>query len=117
MIHKLRLAATQGIDPPPRFRRLLAGGISDVDCRVEADWVGACTVSFLMEGVQYQDVLSSIDDALLVAELLSSPTVEASDIRIVASAGVGGGYSSAIEWGYARFGERALGELLSWWLL
>lgn len=70
------LAAWQEIDPPPRFRRLLTGfGISGVDSRVGASWVGACTVSFLMDGVQHQDVLSSIDDALLVAGLLNSPTV------------------------------------------
>ncbi|HBO4218295.1 hypothetical protein IPC426_10080 [Pseudomonas aeruginosa] len=112
------LAAWQEIDPPPRFRRLLTGfGISGVDSRVGAGWVGACTVSFLMDGVQHQDVLSSIDDALLVAGLLNSPTVGASEIRVVASAAVEGGYSSAIEWGHARFGEKALGELLSWWSL
>ena len=117
MIHKLRLAARQEIDPSPRFRRLLAGGISGVDCRVEADWVGACNVSFLMDGVQHQDVLSSIDDGLLVAGLLSSPTVGASEIRVVAYAAVEGGYNSANEWGHARIGEKALGELLSWWSL
>ncbi|HBO1157688.1 TPA: hypothetical protein L4E80_002171 [Pseudomonas aeruginosa] len=112
------LAAWQEIDPPPRFRRLLTGfGISGVDSRVGAGWVGACTVSFLMDGVQHQDVLSSIDDALLVAGLLNSPTVGASEIRVVASAAVEGVYSSAIEWGHARFGEKALGELLSWWSL
>lgn len=70
-----------------------------------------------MNGVQCHDVLSSVDDALLVAGLLSSPLTGASDIRILESVGVGDSYCSAIEWGQARFGERVLGELLSWWTL
>lgn len=85
---RLHVVAVAGedVDPSPRFRCLLAGcEASGVDCRVGAYWVGACAVSFLMDGAQRQDVFSSIDDALLAAGLLSSPVVEASDIRILAS--------------------------------
>lgn len=114
----LYLAARQEINPSPRFRCLLTGsGVSGVDSTVDG-WVGACAVSFLKDGVRHQDVLPSVDEALLVAWLLTSPIVGASDIRVLAAASVEGSYRSAIEWGYARFGKReALDELLSWWSL
>ncbi len=113
----LYLASQQEIDVSPRFRLSTECGVPGVESRVGTGWVGACAVSFLMNGVQCHDVLSSVDDALLVAGLLSSPLTGASDIRILESVGVGDSYCSAIEWGQARFGERVLGELLSWWTL
>lgn len=112
---RLHLAARQG-DPSPRFRCLLAGcGIPGVALKVDASWVGACAVSFLLGGIRYLDVLPSVDEAQLVAGLLSSPMLEASDIRVLGSESVEGGYNSVIEWGRVRLGNAVLRDLLSWW--
>ncbi len=112
------LASMREIEPSPRFHRFLAGGGRlGADITVTDAWVGACTVSFLIEGIQYHDVLPSMDEAHLVVELLSSPIVGASDIRILLSESVEGGFSSVIEWGRVRLGNALLRDLLSWWAL
>ena len=45
---RLHLVARQEIDQQPRFRLLQSGSeVTCVDSRVAAEWVGACTISFV----------------------------------------------------------------------
>lgn len=112
------LASMREIEPSARFRRFLAGrGGLGVDITVADAWVGACAVSFHIDGIQHHDVLPSVDEACLVAGLLSAPITGASDIRVLASESAEGSYSTAIEWGRVRLGEVVLRDLLSWWVL
>ncbi|MDF3842291.1 hypothetical protein P3W55_11290 [Pseudomonas citronellolis] len=112
----LYLIAKQEAKASRRFRRLMAGAtVSGVEFTVDDSWVGACVVSFLIEGVRRHDVLPSVDEAWLVAGLLSSPTAGVSEIRVLPAAGVDGSYRSAVEWG--RSNKELLGELLNWWAL
>lgn len=114
---RLHLVARQEIDQQPRFRLLQSGSeVTCVDSRVAAEWVGACTISFCLEGVHRCDVLPSVDEALLAAWLLSSPLSGASDIRVEGSLRRDG-YKSMLDWGEMRLGKVLLRELLSWWSL
>ncbi|KRV02970.1 hypothetical protein AO935_09455 [Pseudomonas aeruginosa] len=88
---------------------------SGVEIIGHEEWLGAYAVKFQRSGAQCHDILSCLDEALLVAGLLRSPAVGASDIRILVSESVEGSYGSAIEWGRFRLGDAVLRDLLSWW--
>lgn len=114
----VQLVSISEREPPPRFRCPLPETMhSEVELIGLEEWLGACAVKFQINSVQYQDIFSCLDEALLVAGLLRSPAVGASDIRILASKSVEGSYGSATEWGRSRLGDAALRDLLSWWAL
>ncbi len=114
----VQLVSISGREPPPRFRCPLPETMhSEVELIGLEEWLGACAVKFQINSVQYQDIFSCLDEALLVTGLLRSPVVGASDIRILASKSVEGSYGSATEWGRSRLGDAALRDLLSWWAL
>lgn len=115
-LHLVAQSTKKEIELSPRFRGFQKGfSLPGVEFGVDASWAGACAVGFLMGGTRHLDILPSVSEAQLVAGLLGSPIVGASDIRILASERVEGSYNSAVEWGRVRLGEEALRDVLSWW--
>jgi hypothetical protein len=115
-LHLVAQSTKKEIELLPRFRGFQKGfSLPGVEFGVDASWAGACAVGFLMDGARHLDILPSVSEAQLVAGLLGSPIVGASDIRILASERVEGSYNSAVEWGRVRLGEEALRDVLSWW--
>ncbi|AKG03033.1 hypothetical protein APB34_10295 [Pseudomonas aeruginosa] len=80
-------------------------------------WVGACSVQYRVEGVEHAEVISSVDEAMLVAGMLSAPLACASAVRVEPAVSGRADFCTAMEWGKARFGEEGLVRLLAWWAL
>lgn len=115
----IRLAADSArLGQPIRNRRFVTEmrlpGVVAAEFR---GWVGACSVRYRIRGVEHVDVISSVDEAMLVAGMLSAPLAGAEAVRIEPAVTGQADFCTAIEWGRGRFGDIDLARLLAWWSL
>lgn len=112
------VSSLPGLSEATRYRHLVAGtGLPGVLLSVPRHWVGSCVVRYQVGDYQVTDVISSVDEAMVVAGLLSSPLAGAEEVRVEASDSGQAGFTNAVEWGRARLGGDDLTELLRWWAL
>jgi len=101
-----------------RHRRLVAEmRLPGVVAAGFQSWVGSCSVRYRLGDVEYVDVISSVDEALLAAGMLSAPLASADSVRVEPAASGQADFRTALEWGRTRFGEVDLAKLLAWWSL
>ena len=114
---KLAAGGSQ-LGQPMRHRRLVAEmrlpGVVSAEFQ---GWVGSCSVRYRLGDVECVDVISSVDEALLVAGMLTAPLAGADSVRIELAASGLAAFRTALEWGRTRFGEVDLVKLLAWWSL
>ena len=66
-----------------RHRRLVADmRLPGVVAAEFQGWVGSCSVRYRLRGAEHADVISSVDEALLVAGMLSAPLAGADSVRV-----------------------------------
>ncbi|HGY2474031.1 TPA: hypothetical protein ACNU8V_005493 [Pseudomonas aeruginosa] len=115
----IKLAA-QGsqVEASIRHRRLIADmRLPGVVAAEFQGWVGACSVRYLLGDAEHADVISSVDEALLVAGMLSAPLAGADSVRVEPATSGQADFRTALEWGRDRLGEVDLAKLLAWWSL
>jgi hypothetical protein len=101
-----------------RHRRLVADmRLPGVVAAEFQGWVGSCSVRYRLRGAEHADVISSVDEALLVAGMLSAPLAGADSVRVEPATSGQADFRTALEWGRARLGEVDLAKLLAWWSL
>lgn len=106
------------VDASKQHRRLIADmRLPDVVAAEFGEWVGACTVRYRLGDAEHADVISSLDEALLVGGMLSSPLAGASSVRVEPAVSGQADFRTALAWGRARLGETGLAKLLAWWSL
>ncbi len=101
-----------------RHRRLIADmRLPGVVAAEFQGWVGACSVRYRLGDTEHADVISSVDEALLVAGMLSAPLAGADSVRVEPATSGRADFCTALEWGRARLGEVDLAKSLAWWSL
>ncbi|EOD9062554.1 hypothetical protein ACOAM9_27190 [Pseudomonas aeruginosa] len=115
----IKLAA-QGspVEASIRHRRLIADmRLPGVVVAEFQGWVGACTVRYRLGDAEHADVISSVDEAFLVAGMLSAPLAGANSVRVEPATSGQADFRTALDWGRARLGEVDLAKSLAWWSL
>lgn len=106
------------VEASMRHRRLIADmRLPGVLADEFQGWVGACSVRYRLGDVEHVDVISSVDEALLVAGMLSAPVAGAESVGVEPAKYGKAAFRTALEWGRVRLGEVGLAESLAWWSL